>query len=420
MGWDIVEGKAIDGQDLPKDLYAIRFAKCLKSMQCFDEADLYNNALKFLQESKNIDKILGSNNYVASSLFSYEKSVEYARGDVLYTKKVDGAIDGFSIFKENQYKFGKIIGNEFIAPASIPTISISAKAIESIISPPESSIISTPSSPRIDPISVPSIPLFSSSLLTAPSTSVLASEIIIPISVEVIKNSASAIENVPSIAASVNLRSISKIAPSISASRLRLESRVPISAIDLVPGTIITKPIVYNPVYKKYINTKEILEYHKNIVDVKEGVNSARGRVEVKLAILLQCGLSMENIFDDAFSDNIRNRINKNEIPSLLFELGFSKEEIEKSKDSFQGGISINKADVAVLLYDREIPDYDQARVDFYNLANLLLQKNIRDEVYLKYFHNIYDRIKERKEVLADAVDERGVMDIINRTLISK
>ena len=75
----------------------------------------------------------------------------------------------------------------------------------------------------------------------------------------------------------------------------------------------------------------------------------------------------MENIFDDAFSGNIRNRINKNEIPSILDELGFKKEEIEKFQYSFQGGISINKADVAVLLYGREMPDYNQARADFYN-----------------------------------------------------
>lgn len=161
------------------------------------------------------------------------------------------------------------------------------------------------------------------------------------------------------------------------------------------------------------------MKNYEIIVSQAEGVNSARSRAEVKLAILLQCGLSKENIFDDAFNNTKSNKIEKREIPGVLAELGFSEEHIKSAQATFQGGISISKADIAVLLYDdRNIEDYDQARTGFCNLADSLDQDSAKSGVYDKYFGDTMDKINQRKESLPSAVDAREIGQIIKGTQI--
>ncbi len=274
MGWDIVEGKAIDGQDLPKDLYAIRFAKCLKSMQCFGEADLYNNALKFLQASKTIDKISGVKGYIASSLLGYEQAVIYAKGDNLYTKKADGEIDGFSIFKANQHKFRSVLGNNFVGPSPVTA---------SIILLPESSLAPVP-------LSIHSIP----SALSTPSISMVITMEPAPssapsspsISIEVLRSSVPSSPLVPPVIISSSVPApASKIAPPIFTIRTTISSQRS-SPVDDLPATKISKPIVYNPVYRKYINTPALLKGYEETVTTVEGVNSARTIVSTNFVSL--------------------------------------------------------------------------------------------------------------------------------------
>lgn len=179
--------------------------------------------------------------------------------------------------------------------------------------------------------------------------------------------------------------------------------------------TIDCFPLTLRPYVKE-----DLLETYITKVEEKEGATSANRRALLKLTILLEVGFSKEEIFASAIKDGTKIIIGKQLLSETFTALNLPTEYIKKAQETFQGGISINPADIGALFGDRRVVERSDED-EFHNLVNSLNNPQTRKSIYKNYFDDggIFDKIKARKEALSGANTKTQIGQIINRTSIN-